>query len=192
KRVPIIAMTAHAMKGDRERCLEAGMDDYLAKPLRIGTLTQKLAELYPGGADSALSRTLAAPAGMTGSEAGEPKSRSSGDLVPIVWSAALENAGNDRSLLRNLVEVCLEDVPRQLDEVRASIKAGDSAGVNAASHTLKGSLMVLGKLPVCKIARELEQMGAEDDLVEAEEVFRSLEKGVEVLCRELAAYLEDN
>ena len=91
-RVPIVAMTAHAMKGDRERCFEAGMDAYISKPVRAAELSRTISQFVPGERPSPLpaEQPDAAAAGTS-----DPRS-----TADIDWSVALENVGGDRDLLR--------------------------------------------------------------------------------------------
>ena len=123
---PIVAVTAHAMEGDRERCLAAGMDGYVSKPLRVGELFQVVAELLPR-------RETVAPAAALITSPRVPK-----DLEP-----ALEAVGGDPALLGNIVLLFLEQCPMLTANIRTAIQAGDGETVVAAAHTLGGSLSVL-------------------------------------------------
>ena len=100
QRIPIVAMTARAMKGDRERCLAAGMDDYVSKPVRKAELYRALSGLGPPSAEAPATDVDAA--------------------VPVVdWEAALDTLGGDRNLLRDIVDATLEEMPalkRQLED----------------------------------------------------------------------------
>ncbi len=155
--LPIFAMTAHAMKGDRERCLEAGMDGYITKPVRFSDIEQTLA---------GLAETVAQAAKAA------PKAES--------WSRteALDRIGGDEELLRDLCQIFLEESPKLLEKLQKAVAAGDSDGVMRAAHSLKGESSYLGAGGTSQAARQLEEMGRNQDLSRASNVLAVLEREV--------------
>ncbi len=157
RRTPVIALTAHAMKGDRERCLAAGMDAYIAKPLHPEQLFATLERLVGEG-------RAASPAAEDGQET-RPMDRS--DAVPFDLNRALEHAAGDPELLREMVGLFLEEAPQRLAALRDALARADAAGLRAAAHSLKGGLATLGADAAAALARELEQAGAQGKLDQA-------------------------
>jgi len=161
--IPIVAMTAHAMKGDRERCLQAGMDGYITKPLSSHGIEETIADIlgtaYVG----------------TGYKA--PESASVPDSIPVRSSAswdpvhALAKLDGDESLLRELVQIFLDEAPKQLATLQRAIETGDLETIERTSHSLKGELSCLGLANAADKARDLERMGQELALQPALELF---------------------
>ncbi|MCY4603831.1 MAG: response regulator, partial [Gemmatimonadetes bacterium] len=153
--IPIIAMTAHAMKGDRERFLAAGMDGYVAKPVRPH-------ELYAAveGLHSALRSEIA-----------------SADL-PFEWDAALESVGGDEAMLRELAEMFFAECPKLMQQIREHIAGADGPELRRAAHTLKGSAHVFGAEAAAEAAHRLEEIGREEAFADAEEALALLEDEV--------------
>jgi CheY-like chemotaxis protein/HPt (histidine-containing phosphotransfer) domain-containing protein/anti-sigma regulatory factor (Ser/Thr protein kinase) len=179
--LPIIAMTAHALKGDRERCLAAGMDEYVSKPIRERQLLAAMRAVLPQSSQFAVS----------GFEfAARPGSRNSEPETSIIdWSAALETCGGDHALLRDIVEAFLEEEPRRLAEIRRGISERDFELLNRAAHTVKGSMRYFSAQRVYERAFALEQMGAGETLEGADLEVTLLEQELEKLLPHLVDYV---
>ena len=154
--VPIIAMTAHAMKGDRDRFLAAGMDGYVAKPVR----PHELYAAVEGGGPN-VEAELPAPADL-----------------PFEWDAALENVGGDEAMLRELAEMFFAECPKLMQQIREHIASEDGPELRRAAHTLKGSAHVFGAEEVAEAAHRLEEIGREEMFADAEEALALLEDEV--------------
>lgn len=177
RHVPIIAMTAHALKGDRERCLQAGMDEYVSKPIRERQL-------------------LAAMRGVLGEQVGSIQSGSPAEQLAapteevIHWNAALATCGGDHALLRDIVEAFLEECPRRLVELRQALDQEDYELLNRAAHTIKGSMRYFGAPGVFEQAFSLEQLGAAKSLTGAEEFYELLKQELAKLLPHLVNYVQ--
>jgi signal transduction histidine kinase/HPt (histidine-containing phosphotransfer) domain-containing protein len=169
--LPIIAMTAHAMKGDRERCLQAGMDGYVSKPLRFGDIEEALAHVDRMDKD---------PPAVT-----QSLSNSS------CWSKTktLDRLGGDEELLRELCQIYLKESPKLLENLRQALSDGDAEAVKRVAHSINGEVGYLGAESASQAARQLEKMGNEKDLSRAPAVFVTLEReliGVQLALRAAA------
>jgi CheY-like chemotaxis protein len=158
-KVPIVAMTAHAMKGDRERCLAAGMDGYVSKPLDAR-------ELY---------------------EAINAFAGDRAELRLLDESALLGGVAGDRKLLRELVQIFLADSPPRIAAIRAAVAKGDAAALATAAHSIKSSAGIFSKAGVFEAARVLETQGREGDLRGAGETLARLESEMVRLTESLTS-----
>ena len=165
---PIIAMTAHAMKGDRERCLAAGMDGYTSKPIRIGELEHAIAQLIspPNSAK------------VPGSEADQADGA-------IDHTALLAGVDGNRRVLRELVRLFLADCPRRLAEIKEAIRRGDAGALGRAAHTLKGSIGNFAAKSAFAAAQRLEIMSRDIDLDNVGKACVTLESELALLSEEL-------
>jgi CheY-like chemotaxis protein len=174
--VPIVAMTAHALKGDRERCLAAGMDGYLAKPIQAHELWEVMEELRPAD--------LPERAPLERSEAAE---RSESDEEVLDQATALARAGGDQQLLQELVELFRDQHPHWLADIRGAIAGGDASRLKRAAHTLKGAVGTLGAVAVAREAERLETLGHEGNLSAAPAACADLERQLARLLSALDA-----
>jgi CheY-like chemotaxis protein len=171
--VPIVAMTAHAMKGDRERCLQVGMDGYISKPLQPSELFEAVEGLAAAGAPS--------------SECGIP----AGNAGPVFdVEFALRGVGGDRELLKEIIGVYFAECPRWMTEIGAAVARGEAATLRRMAHTLKGTVSVFGAGEVSALAQRLEDMGRDKCLQGSQEVCAALTEALARLGPALAAFRE--
>jgi CheY-like chemotaxis protein/HPt (histidine-containing phosphotransfer) domain-containing protein len=163
--VPIIAMTANAMRGDRERCLAAGMDDYLSKPVK------------PEHLEQVLQRWMAnpPPIGPTAVAAPEPE-LGDASLDPEILTRLVHlNRPGRPNLLSDLIRQFLEDTPRQLAALREAAERTDTRALAEGAHALKGAASHFGAERLAGLCQQLEQLpgsaGAEKMLTEADAEF---------------------
>ena len=180
RRIPIIAMTAHAMKGDRERCLDGGMDGYISKPIQ----NKELFELIQLWASRSMETNEKAPPSSLVVQASEFAQRTPISALPATESevldtaAILERVDGDVKLLTEIADLFIHDSPKLLAEIQESVVRGDSLRLERAAHRLKGSAGNFGARTVYEKASRLEEMGREKDLRHAGEAYAELEEAM--------------
>ncbi len=181
--IPIVAMTAHAMQGDRQRCLEAGMDEYIAKPIRAKQLFLTLAKVMGFSAE---------PLPVPDLPSGPQDNPNRPQQAAQTWDpdVALDSVKGDRDLLRIVVKTYLEEAPRLVTRMKDSLGQSNGAELNMAAHSLKGSLRFLAAEQGFQLAYQLELMGRDSDFEKAPDTLSSLEAFLSKLTPSLRTHLE--
>jgi CheY-like chemotaxis protein/HPt (histidine-containing phosphotransfer) domain-containing protein len=173
----IIAMTANAMEGDRDLCLAARMDDYVAKPIRIGELQSALERCAPSGTGAGSKATPVQPAQ-------QPPM-----LDERVWSQLREAETADPGILEDLIRGFRAETPKILLKLKEAAATGDANTLRKAAHNLKGSGGNLGLLRLAAVSAELERQARAGTVDGAAALSALIEQEYEVACRVLDAEL---
>ncbi|MFW6044311.1 MAG: response regulator, partial [Planctomycetota bacterium] len=166
--VPVVAMTAHATEGDRERCLQAGMDDYVSKPVtpgRVKGIIEQWAHVQPEH---------------------EAPDDSSDDSVPPSedWSvfdyeSMLDRLMGDTGIAERVIRRFLDDIPQQVNTLREQINEGDTRQAGRIAHTIKGSASNVSAIEVQDIARMMEESGGNDNIDELQTLLPEIEEALQ-------------
>ena len=168
RHTPIIALTAHAMEGERDHCLQAGMDDFLAKPIK------------PEDLALALARWIPEPAPLRQTTTHESKEQMTVHLIdpedpPIDTTVIADLKEIEPGLLDELIGLFLEDTPQRIEAIRAAIAAGDARELWQAAHAVKGSCGNMGAKPMANISLQLETLGKAGSIENADQLLAKLE-----------------
>ena len=169
--IPIVALTAHAMPGDRERCLAAGMDAYLSKPLQSQQLLQVIEQLVPAAVRP-------------------PEAGPSAEPAEAVFDrhAALARVHGDSEMLQDIVGLFFAETPALLCALREAITRGDGQALTRVAHSLQGTVSSFGAPAARAAALRLEALGRGGDVTHAEPACAALEREIARLAHALAAF----
>jgi two-component system, sensor histidine kinase and response regulator len=197
--LPIIAMTARAMTGDREWCLAVGMDGYVAKPVNpkelLATIESQVRKPTTDERTPSASGELSAAGGQS-ETSGLPRADksqpppASAEPAAIDFAELLARVEDDSSLLEELIELYRESSPRLLSELEAGVERGDASSVQHAAHTLKGALQNLSAANGAQAALQLETLGRSGNLDSAEQSLSELKRELDRLQAELTQWLK--
>jgi HPt (histidine-containing phosphotransfer) domain-containing protein len=215
-RTPILAMTAHAQPKDRERCLAAGMDDHLPKPLTTDAFRSALTRWLGAGF---LAEPEHLPAALTGESSfeGSPQSSSEGSFESLPQASSeslpqassenspqgsqpeshqpqrfdasglLRRAADDQALVRRVLAGFLEDIPKQLLQLERSVALADREGVKRHAHTIRGAAATVGGLVLAAEAMALEDLVPDASLLQLAARARSVAQEFSLLRDTLRA-----
>ena len=165
-RIPIIAMTAHAMKGDREKCIAAGMDDYTPKPINPEELLEKI-EKWTRAEQNASS-----PEAKVQKERVQPET--SEETLPLDLENALERAMGDKDFLKMLLGGFIQELPDQIESLKVAVAGTDTVTLAEQAHKLKGAAANLSAYGVSSAAKSLEEIGRSQNMDEANQILEVL------------------
>jgi len=148
----IVAMTAHALQGDRQKCLDAGMDGYISKPVKLEALQEVLAQIADSEPLPAAATAAAdSPPTLTTSDT------QTADSAPVDEETLAQLKAECNNLLSDLIDIYNTETPINLHKLEESLATGDDRGAALAAHTLKGTAVTFGAKRMQILAAEIEQ-----------------------------------
>ena len=186
RHLPIIAMTAHAMKGDRELCIESGMDDYVSKPVRPWQLINALSQFFAEDAHAV---------GVSREEAVSAATLEDADPAPaekyrVDWPVALRITQGDRDLLREIAGAFLEESRIVLADLKYALKNDDAKTSQRMAHTIKANFRTFGVNDAHDLAFECEKAGKAGDLKYVAEHLAELQEASKVVSSQLRDFID--
>ena len=169
QRLPIIAMTAHAMKGDRARFLQAGMDGYIAKPVQILELASVIEQTVPKSQEAAPEH---------------PPKPAPQEIID--WKRGLASVDGDSELFHDLLRIFANEAPLTMGKLRAAVELKNPAAIRLAAHTLRGSVANFGAGDAVQAALRLETMAETGDMRQVAKSFRNLELEIQRVLAAIA------
>lgn len=166
--VPIIAMTAHAQKSDRDRCLDAGMDFYISKPIHAADLLDAIETKFFGAQKPAARAEVPAP---------------------VDWSAVEKVTGGDRLRAKDIVQISREEIVQLMGTIRQCLSGSNCDGLRYAAHTLKASGWYCTSSNMVQLAQKLEDMACKRDLSGSQTILTDLESETNLVIDALSTYL---
>ena len=203
RRLFIVAMTAEAMKGDREKCLAAGMDDYISKPFEAADLKRIVAaapvSTLDGTCDSPSCCVPPSGSPLTADESAPEETgvqrtsgSTDGDDCEFDWKETVRKAGGDEAVAHDLVEMYLEEGPKLTAALAAGLAEGDCKLLQRSAHTLKSSSSYFGAAEIVSLAREIERCGEQESLGEAWTLLERLQTKIDALLRTLERHVREH
>ena len=179
-RTPIIALTANAIDGDRERCLECGMDDYLSKPFSREQLSDALQRWLPAPPAARADGASTAPA-LAPTQAAEPPAADAVDLSALHKIRALQREGAP-SLVHNVVKLYVSNSAKLVETMKQALSAADAPQLQRAAHTLKSSSAILGASRLAEYCKRLETSARNAALDGADELLSQIDREHRTVC----------
>lgn len=186
RKIPIIAMTANALQDERDKCLLAGMNDHIAKPINPKTLKAAIEMNLP---KKSLQESINQP------PQAEPAREASASVAPAIFSETkvfdrenlLDRLGGDEEILQEVILLFLADTPKLIDTIQAALRTGDAEALRRAAHTLKGSSGNVGALTLQEAATRIDYAGKNGDLETARSLIQLLPNELEKLQKTVDA-----
>jgi CheY-like chemotaxis protein len=184
----IVAMTAGAMQGDREKCLAAGMDDYLAKPVRPEDIRIVVERWGTMAVMSEQPEISALPTSADEPQAKNTSPAPSNEEPPVDMARLADFTDGSQENLRELVTLYLDQTSRQIEQLEAAVRAGKTQEVRSLAHSCAGASATCGMVKLAPLLRELERQGYEDKLTNALELCEQVKKEFECVRSFLAVH----
>jgi PAS domain S-box-containing protein len=159
--IPIIAMTAHALQGDRDRCLEAGMNDFISKPITPDVLIRVLEEWLPK--NNILRDAIIKPIGNNGENSIEEKTS-----IIFDYTGMMKRLMDDEELAEEIISAFIKDIPEQIEILRSYLEKGDAEGAKCRAHAMKGASANVGGDAFRAVALKIEKAVSKGDIQDAE------------------------